>query len=443
MNLIKSAYTIIHRTEDGILLYNTKNGAQIFVDKNENDILKEVKMLDSNQCNCITNEIFLKLFCVDQTINEVNEVMALYYKNMFDPTNLSFIIMPNNYCNFQCVYCYQDHDKKHISDEILEKYIEAIKDYYHFHGIKNFYIEWFGGEPLLSFKAIQKVTDELTQFFDNQTGNVEYHFGATTNGSLLSMDRVRYLLNHRFDFFQITLDGAKNNHNRTRPYANGEGTWDKIFENLLLMQSFDVDFHVSIRVNYNEDTLEDINELFEAISNKLDERFTIFFHSIGKWGGENDSNLKIIENELIPYVQKMLMDQAIKYNIEPRENYKFLDPFMRVCYAGKPYNFTLGTDGKLRKCNEENKGTDDFNIVGTIENGILELDIAKWAKFVLPGGAYRLPEKCGECKYLPICYGQNCPKNRASDQGVDCPHDFEIMSEMILNKYRYFRNKKS
>ena len=60
---------------------------------------------------------------------------------MFDPTNLSFIIMPNNICNFRCKYCYQEHGKKVISDENIDKFIKAIKNYYYDHGLKDFYIE--------------------------------------------------------------------------------------------------------------------------------------------------------------------------------------------------------------------------------------------------------------------------------------------------------------
>ena len=115
---------------------------------------------------------------------------------------------------------------------------------------------------------------------------------------------------------------------------------------------------------------------------------------------------------------------------------------MRVCYAGKPYNFTVGTDGKLRKCNEKNENLDDYNVVGTIENGKLEIDVERWGKFVLPSGSPQLEQKCKECTYLPICFGQNCPKNRVQSEITGCPHDFDIISEMILNKYQYFSKYK-
>lgn len=149
---------------------------------------------------------------------------------------------------------------------------------------------------------------------------------------------------------------------------------------------------------------------------ELDHRFTVFFHSIEKWGGENDQNFEVIEGELEPFMRKILMDEAIKRGIEPYLNFKFFNPFGRVCYAGYPYHFTLGTDGLLRKCNEEDEKIDRFNVVGTITDGKIDLNLEKWGDYALPGGAKGFSDKCLECLYLPACYGQNCPKHRIQDK---------------------------
>jgi uncharacterized protein len=440
MRLVKSVYTIVHPNESGVLIYNTKNGAQVFIVKEEVSLQDDIKKLVNNECDHIENDTLRKYFCVNKQADEVLEVMTTYYKDMFDPADLSFIIMPNNSCNFGCIYCYQHHDNKYISSEILNNFISAIKDHYHNCGLRSFYTEWFGGEPLLSFEAIRKVTGELNQFFAEK--NIFCHYGATTNGSLLTKERISYLLSNKFDFFQITIDGSPRNHNKTRPFLDGGPTWDVIFNNLLMMQEFDAEFNVSLRVNYNEDTLEDIEEFFEVVSRELDARFTVFFHSIGRWGGKHDTALKTIDNNVEPYIKKYLMDEAIKYSIEPRVNYGFFDPKMMICYAGKPYHFTLGADGNLRKCNEENEKFDSFNIVGTIKNGKIEIDTQKWGKFALPGGTSHLSKKCGHCAYLPICYGQNCPRNRIHNKKIECPNDIHLMSEFMLNKYNYFSKYK-
>ncbi len=100
-----------------------------------------------------------------------------------------------------------------------------------------------------------------------------------------------------------------------------------------------------------------------------------------------------------------------------------------------------GTDGKLRKCNEEDEKCDRFNIVGTVENGVIELDINRWSRFVLPAGCASLPKRCEACVYLPICFAQGCPKSRIQNDENTCPRDFTIMPEVLLNKYRFWKKK--
>lgn len=438
--LIKSKYTVIQDSDIGTLIFNTKNGVQTVIEKTNVEFLSDLNILrNEKNCSRIKNEIIRKCFCVDSGVNETNVVIANYYKQMFDPTDLSFIIMPNNVCNFQCIYCYQEHDKKIISKETIDNFLSAIKDYHNTVGIKHFYAEWFGGEPFMTYDVIVHVTNELVDFFEEN--HISYHFGATTNGSLLNKERINYLLEHRFDYFQITLDGSSEMHNKTRPYVNGQGSWEKICENLTLLNNKkNIDFRVAVRVNYNNETFSGINELFKFMQTKLDYRFSVFFHTIGKWGGKNDNLFEVIDPALEPYTTLMLMDQAIEYRIEPKTNYDFYNPFRKMCYASLPYHFTLGSDGKLRKCNEEDEKIDKFNVVGTVKNGRIEIDLEKWSSFVLPGGKPTLPKRCVECLYLPICFGQNCPKSRIMNKKNTCPHDLAVMPDVLINKYK-FRKK--
>lgn len=440
---IKSRYTLLEPCDEGVLLFNTKNGVQAMIDANDPSFAEDLKILRENgDCEQIQHQAIKELFCVEDDVDEAAVVMASYYKKMFDPTDLAFIIMPNNSCNCRCLYCYQDHDSKRMSDETVENFLHAIKAYHQTTGIKHFYAEWFGGEPLVTYDLLVRITDSLSAFFEEN--GIDYHFGATTNGTLLTDDRIDYLLNHHFDFFQITVDGDRETHNRTRPLANGDDCWETICNNLIAMHNrTNAKFRVSLRVNYNTDTFAGIPELFSFIRENLDDRFGIFFHSIGKWGGKNDDCFEVVDASVEPVTTLLLMDEAIEYGIQPETNYDFFSPFQRVCYAGLPYHFTIGTDGKLRKCNEEDEKCDRFNIVGTVENGVIELDINRWSRFVLPAGCASLPKRCEACVYLPICFAQGCPKSRIQNDENTCPRDFTVMPEVLLNKYRFWKKKRA
>lgn len=102
---------------------------------------------------------------------------------------------------------------------------------------------------------------------------------------MLTPNNIQFLLENKFNFFQITIDGSKENYNKNRPTIDGKGTWDLIFRNLKNLKAHnDKQFTVYLRVNYNYEVIENIDELLKKVTLELDERFLIFFHSIGKWG---------------------------------------------------------------------------------------------------------------------------------------------------------------
>ena len=59
-----------------------------------------------------------------------------------------------------------------------------------------------------------------------------FRSGMTTNGYFLNQDRFLQCLDHKINFFQISLDGNPDDHNASRKLASGEGTFDRIWSNL-------------------------------------------------------------------------------------------------------------------------------------------------------------------------------------------------------------------
>ena len=157
-----SRNTKIREDNEGYLIYKLKYGAQVFALKNEmND---DFNYLVNHHFDKITNKEIRKIFLYDSNMDEVAEVLATYYTTFFDSSYLSFILMPNNICNFNCIYCYQSHNKKFFSQDTIKNFIKAVKVYHFENGLKKFRIEWFGGEPMMSFDMIKKITLELKPF---------------------------------------------------------------------------------------------------------------------------------------------------------------------------------------------------------------------------------------------------------------------------------------
>lgn len=73
-----------------------------------------------------------------------------------------------------------------------------------------------------------------------------------------------------------------------------------------------------------------IDNFFLFISKKLDYRFIVFFHTMGKWGGEKDYVLDTINSSIEPFTILMLLEETIKYKKESQTNYIYFNLFCKT-----------------------------------------------------------------------------------------------------------------
>ncbi|HOT06715.1 MAG TPA: radical SAM protein [Methanotrichaceae archaeon] len=140
-------------------------------------------------------------------------------------------------CNLRCKYCIYSDFYKH-SRGYSEKYMnfftakKAIDNYFsllemgkRFNPLRRPTIGFYGGEPLLNFKLIEKCVDYIEQNY------YKTMFVMTTNGCLLDEEKAKWLMKHDFMII-VSLDGPEQEHNRNRIYANGRGTFKDIMKNI-------------------------------------------------------------------------------------------------------------------------------------------------------------------------------------------------------------------
>lgn len=103
-----------------------------------------------------------------------------------------FAFIVTNECNFSCSYCRQKHDKQVLSTHTIKK---AIDFFYSF--IAPFsHIVFYGGEPLLAFDRIQYTVEQFSA--KNTTTQKKQRFSITTNGSLLTPEKLHFFDSHHF-----------------------------------------------------------------------------------------------------------------------------------------------------------------------------------------------------------------------------------------------------
>ncbi|KQU24559.1 radical SAM protein [Bacillus sp. Leaf13] len=293
------------------------------------------------------------------------------------------ILFPTEQCNFRCTYCYEDFKLKRMSPNI----VQAIKNFLDNRAPKlnHLTINWFGGEPLLA-KDIVKDISHYATLLSKKYDDLSYIAGITTNGYLLSPSTFEELVEEGVTQYQISLDGPQNIHNLTRIKANGEGTFERIWSNLLsIKNSNHKNIKIILRVHLTKDNLPYMSNFMLELKNHFvgDPRFNIFLKPVARLGGSNDSSLNLVdkneENSIIEQLKTLLYQNSPEKQSSPKINdFKPED----VCYASKPNSIAIRSDGSLAKCTVALN--DERNIIGNIEpDGTLNINenrLAPWLR---------------------------------------------------------------
>ena len=308
MRYCLSKFTRMINAENGdIIIFNTFTGKQNFIF--DEAIKKQIeKLISIPQEENLIDSRLISYFCVPEGTDE----NLLVYNSVNDFLNssdsLSLILFPTLDCNFACTYCYENKEKGVMLDETYDNLFSAIKKHHEENHIKFLKLEWFGGEPLLCYDNLIKFTKEVNAFCEDE--NIIYQHSMTTNGYLLSLERAKRLLELKIQTYQITIDGTAQTHNVYRPLKNGGPSWDKIMANLIEMKKMDMDFTVLVRINYNYEILDSVEEFLEFYSENFggDLRFNLAFKPIGHWGGKNDASVNVVPFDYHSFV----MDELLK-----------------------------------------------------------------------------------------------------------------------------------
>ena len=354
----------------------------------------------------------------------VRDLVVSKYNTTTDKKNLSLTLLPvEQECNFNCVYCSQQHQAKSrmgaTDIAILEEFLSKQE-------LRTLRIDYFGGEPLLNTDFIIQCNKMATEL-SRKRGFEFIGSSITTNGYLLSREMFKQLIDLRVTSYQITLDGLPELHDTLRPLSNGGPTFDVIYNNLLEMAStsHDLPFSVTIRFNFNYDTLDDLHRA--AFFDKMkrfaeDKRFLIMPQAIGNWKNEVNEKLYCESS------QKTLLQYRCEDELEGMGFYTVstvlhseLDA--HSCYSSKPNNLVIfpysqSTNAmKVHKCTLAMESKE--NNVGQItEKGELVFNgnIDIWVKNEL----FR-KEKCKNCFLVLHCFSNSCPFTNWQANDVVCP----------------------
>ena len=417
--------------EDKVLLVNTLNG-NLMCSNNQKAINNVFQLIQDTGCVENEDEVYGNLrakgFIIEKTANEEIVELKRYWDEVYD-NRLGITIMPTEQCNCRCPYCYESFSKPKMNEEIVESLILFLQKNLVSHTGLN--ISWFGGEPLLALDVIEKISNKAIEFC--RLRRIMFDSSITTNGVLLTPEVMKRLLACRVNRFQITLDGPRETHDKTRILRSGAGTFDTIINNLLAIKKVKTAvLKINIRVNITQESLKKLPELIVFLHEKFgdDKRFSFYFRPIGDWNSniENDT-LKDSLLSSLESVYKILLDCSVKLN------YGILYQMLisPMCFANKKNHFVLGSDGTAYKCTvyfdkEEN------NIGQLQSDGRILWNEEKIAKWIVNNSNNA---KCENCFLAAACHGKGCPAKKLIF-GVDtgCGHEMENIGDILKLVYQ-------
>ena len=237
---------------------NARTGGILSLNPEYAQKFKRIQEGDVRDADDLVAELIRGGILVNEERDELGEIRLQSRAARFANTALSLTIAPTMACNFCCPYCYEKGQAyTTMGEEVLTQLSKFVKDYYP--GIASLSVGWYGGEPLLGMKMIERITSDLK---DVVGPTCEYSASIVTNGYLLTPDVARRLAACGVTSAQVTIDGSKSDHDSRRILHDGSPTYERILKNV--KECADI-IDISIRGNVDKTNIEAAQELLDYL----------------------------------------------------------------------------------------------------------------------------------------------------------------------------------
>lgn len=386
-----SRYVLSHKLDTGTVYFNTKTNHSFLITRELEEVISRSESIERE---------YLAYLEENKYFSEENEVETCL-KQIQDTNNevLEFTILTHGDCNFRCKYCYEHFENIRMSTDTENAILKFAEDKLRTGDYKGLRISWFGGEPLLGYKTIRRLSLEFLKLCNQFS--IRYSASITTNGFLLTSKRFKELVSeYQVSSFQITLDGDCDSHDAQRVLKNEKGSYQRILENLQHMKESSLDFSCVLRFNTSKENYNHM-ELFllnDGEHFKNDDRFLVMYHNIGDWGQGDRAKEDCVT----------LLKNDASYELSIRAlnlGYRLFSPSIVIhnsfgCYANRPNHYMFNVRGVVQACTVALYNKE--NIFGNINTGLINQNKhGNWCITVR--------DDCKTCPFVLICKSGYCP----------------------------------
>lgn len=347
-------------------------------------------------------------FIIPEERDELELIRMEHKLAISDRKDLQIMLYPTQDCNLKCWYCYENHVKgSRMTKEVKQNIILFVQNELARNSFENLNLTFFGGEPLMFFEEIAYYLSFSIKKLCEEKGKIFSTF-FISNGSLINENIIDKLQSIN-PYFQITLDGNKDKHDQVRiGKMNSFPTYDKIVKaiHLLSKKISPIDRNnkriITLRINYDNDTLKNIDSLLEDIKNI--DRNSIFVHLERVWQTRNQINEEQVRL-LVETVRKFVKNGFL-VGVGLFGSKRYTCPAEKLNYAIINYN------GLVYRCNGRNL------IEETNEGRLTNDGEIEWNNDIVSKRLGRTTFEnpmCLACKMLPQCMGPCSQKNMECD----------------------------
>jgi len=174
-------------------------------------------------------------------------------------------------CNLRCTYCYGDSEvfpsgigPGHWGPDSTMSLRTArrVVDFLVREGSPEVYISFFGGEPLLNFPAVREIAAYARRAASRY--GTKLSVGLFTNGTLIN-EEVAAFIGDYGGGVTISVDGPPEAHDKNRPDAEGRGSWQRVMDNVALLQTRLHHPAIEFRGSYTKQQIRDGISLLDYV----------------------------------------------------------------------------------------------------------------------------------------------------------------------------------
>ncbi len=396
MSVKLSKYNVFVPYEDQTLLFNGLSGALLTLPDSIGRMVRQCG--DYKEVEATFPELYESLVqtrcLIDANFDELEVVKQRNRDAVYEDKNYHLTINPTMNCNFKCWYCYEGHVKSKMSAEVRDRVVRHVELMAREAGMTGLQLGWFGGEPMMTFDSVihplSLALKDICEAHDAPFTN-----SITTNAFLITPKRLDHYREIGLNFFQITLDGSRDRHNKVRFLKNNQKpTYDRIVSNINLIAANLDDARITLRINFQNETLASVREIIDDFTPESRKKIRVDFQRVWQTTESEDK----VEDQLKNLIEDFRRAGFVAYSAS--NDFTLFSG--KKCYADKWYQSVINYDGNVFKCTAR-----DFTPANA-EGALGEDGRVDWRRKKIEARFARAPwerERCMDCQLLPLCMG--------------------------------------